>query len=210
MTSIPSPPIPRPASQATAPLERLIQRHSSQIGSLLRRLGVAPGDVDDARQRVWLTVSRSLLRIRGGAELAFLRAVARGEASHMRRTYARRSELYAEGPESRALDAASDEQLNQRQQLAQAAAVLHAMDDNLRTVLMMFELGEASLAEIALELGIPVGTVKSRLRRARAELSRRRELGPPAPGCAGVRVSAVAGPRVARPQGPGAAAEPVR
>lgn len=79
----------------------------------------------------------------------------------MRRTYRRRSEVAAPP---------IDERIGQRQRLARVAAALGDMDDRLRDVLVMSELDEASSREIACALAIPVGTVKSRLRRAREEL----------------------------------------
>ena len=47
--------------------------------------------------------------------------------------------------------------------------VLHAMEEDLRAVFVLFELEEMPTAEIATLLAIPPGTVASRLRRAREE-----------------------------------------
>jgi RNA polymerase sigma-70 factor (ECF subfamily) len=63
----------------------------------------------------------------------------------------------------------SDELLVRRQRLEQAGAVLQQLDDGLRDVLLLFALEETPTREIAEFLQVPVGTVKSRLRRARAQ-----------------------------------------
>jgi RNA polymerase sigma-70 factor (ECF subfamily) len=165
----------RNANATTMALEQLIGKHSSSIAAFVHGMGVARSDIDDVCQRVWLTVSRSLSRIQSGAELAFMRAVARREAGHMRRTYQRRREVVqSEADPVACTGIASDELVARRQLLREADAVLRGLDESLRAVLVLSELNDASTTEMANLLGIPEGTVKSRLRRARAELTRRR------------------------------------
>ena len=149
-------------------LRELVKRHSWAVGRHLERHGVATGDMDDARQRVWLTTARHFDRIQQGSERAFLLTVARREAGHTRRTYRRRSETTEVDLDELVSSALpSDELLLRRQRLEQAGAVLQQMDDGLRVVLLLFALEETPTREIAEFLQLPVGTVKSRLRRAR-------------------------------------------
>jgi RNA polymerase sigma factor (sigma-70 family) len=155
-------------------LNALIKRYSSPIGLLLERQRVARGDVDDARQRVWLTAARCIERIQPGSERAFLLSVARREAGHTRRSRHRRSEvLGTEFDELPGGGVPCDELLERRQLLEQASAVLEEMDKGLSTILWMSEVDEATAREIAELLQIPVGTAKSRLRRARTDCARR-------------------------------------
>jgi RNA polymerase sigma-70 factor, ECF subfamily len=51
--------------------------------------------------------------------------------------------------------------------------VLDQMETDLRTVFVLYEFEELNMAEIASALGIPQGTVASRLRRARADFRQR-------------------------------------
>jgi RNA polymerase sigma-70 factor (ECF subfamily) len=51
--------------------------------------------------------------------------------------------------------------------------VLDQMKLDLRTVFVLFEVEEMSMGEIARILGIPIGTVASRLRRARIDFHER-------------------------------------
>jgi RNA polymerase sigma factor (sigma-70 family) len=57
-------------------------------------------------------------------------------------------------------------------EVAQLAGAIAALDPDQRDVLLLHAWGELSQGEIAAALGIPVGTVYSRLSRARASLQR--------------------------------------
>jgi RNA polymerase sigma-70 factor (ECF subfamily) len=57
----------------------------------------------------------------------------------------------------------------------EVAAALAELDPDQRDVLLLFAWGELSYEEIALALAIPVGTVRSRMSRARSYLRRRLE-----------------------------------
>jgi RNA polymerase sigma-70 factor, ECF subfamily len=160
--------------------------HGARLASLLERLGVARADIDDVKQCTWLTVSRCLDRIQPGSELPFLLAVARRQAGHVRRSYRRRSEVaQAEFDEFVATAPAIDDWVCRRQQWELARAAMQEMDDSLRAVLLLFEVDDVSAKDVAALLDIPVGTVKSRLRRARAECSSRTAAKSPVR-CAGI------------------------
>lgn len=150
-------------------IEALVGAHFDFIWRNLKRLGVREGDIDDLIQKVFLTATRKLDRMRPGAERAFLYAIAVREASHARRSYKRRGEESAEG----ALDDKStggmrpDEQVDRENAKRAIAGVLDGMEEELRMVFVLFEVEEMTAAEIAELLEIPIGTAKSRLRRAR-------------------------------------------
>jgi RNA polymerase sigma factor (sigma-70 family) len=151
------------------PLQQLMRQYATPLGFLLRRLGVASCDVDDVLQRVWLTVARCLANVRAGSERAFLWTVARREAGHELRSYRRRCEVACSTLDELSAPAlAAEEGLHRQQRLAQACALLQQLDVSLRVVLLLCELEDASSREVACWLQIPVGTAKSRLRRARA------------------------------------------
>jgi RNA polymerase sigma-70 factor, ECF subfamily len=157
------------AAKSPPRIEELVGAHFDFIWRNLKRLGVREGDVDDLVQKVFVTAARKLDQMRPGAERAFLYAIAVREAGHARRSYRRRGEESAEG----ALDDKStgalrpDEQVDRENAKRAIASVLDGMEEELRMVFVLFEVEEMTASEIAELLEIPVGTAKSRLRRAR-------------------------------------------
>jgi RNA polymerase sigma-70 factor (ECF subfamily) len=151
-------------------IEDLVGAHFDFIWRNLKRLGVREGDVDDLTQKVFLTASRKIDQFRPGAERAFLYAIAVREAGHARRSYRRRGEESAEGGalEDKSTGALRpDEQVDRENAKHAIAQVLDGMEEELRMVFVLFEVEEMTAVEIAELLDIPLGTAKSRLRRAR-------------------------------------------
>ena len=159
----------KPPNRQPPPIEVLVGAHFDFIWRNLKRLGVREGDVDDLTQKVFITASRKLDVLRPGAERAFLYAIALREASHARRSYRRRGEETADG----ALDDKStgalrpDEEVDRADARRAIAQVLDGMEEELRMVFVLFEVEEMTALEISELLEIPLGTAKSRLRRAR-------------------------------------------
>jgi RNA polymerase sigma-70 factor (ECF subfamily) len=149
---------------------QLVEIHADFVWRSLRRLGVPDGSADDATQQVFLVAQAKLGHIQTGRERAFLFSVALNVAAHVRRSGARRREV----SEAHALELADprplpDAELDARRARALLDEVLDALSVELRTVFVLFELEEMSMAEISDVLEIPPGTVASRLRRAREE-----------------------------------------
>ncbi|MEY4550422.1 MAG: hypothetical protein RL685_6617 [Pseudomonadota bacterium] len=159
---------------AAAQLRRLVEQHFAFVWRCLRRTGIMEADIDDALQRVFLTAARKLTEIRAGSERSFLFRVAHGEARHLRRSYRRRGEVGAEALQDKSTGALRPDELAGRQQaLSFVSGVLEQMEEELRTVFVLCEVEELSSAEVAEALGLPLGTVKSRLRRAREDFALR-------------------------------------
>ena len=155
-------------------LRHLVDNYFSFAWRTLRRAGVSEADADDGAQRVFLTVARRLEGIRPGAERAFIHAVATREAGHLRRSYRRRGEVGQEAMEDRSTGRPRpDDVASRNQALSYVAEVLDDMEDSLRCVFVLYEVEELSCAQIAETLGLPLGTAKSRLRRARADFQER-------------------------------------
>jgi RNA polymerase sigma-70 factor, ECF subfamily len=133
----------------------------------LRRLGVAPGDVDDAAQQVFIVMSRRLADVPFGRERAFLFSTAVRVASDARRTYRRRHESpdaeLGDTPDSAP---SPDDLVDQRRARVLLTQLLEEMPMDLRTVFVLFELEQMSRTEVARVLGMPAGTVASRLSRS--------------------------------------------
>jgi len=149
-------------------IHALLVRHYTEVWRVLRRLGVPSGSVEDAAQQVFLVASQKLDAIEDGRERSFLIGTAVRVASNVRRSAAVRHERADDEVESRADDTpAADELLDEKRGRALLDSVLDSMPTELRTVLVLFELEELTVTEIAEVVGVPRGTAASRLRRAR-------------------------------------------
>ena len=158
---------------APASIRTLLSEHHASIWRLLRRFGVPPASVDDATQEVFWIAARRLADITPGSEHAFLFGVAIRVAADARRVHQRNRELTGTDKLDRAQDASpnAEELLDQHRARGLLDDVLDDMPEDLRTAFVLFELEEMEIQEIADLLEIPVGTVGSRLRRAREEFS---------------------------------------
>ena len=166
-----SAPVASSPAERAARLEGLARENFQFIWRSLRRLGVAHDGVDDAVQQVFEVASRRLGEIEVGRERAFLFKTALLVAQAARRGSARSQRLV----EDDALDACPDphpgpeELADRHRHRALLDAILDALPSETRPVFVLFELEELSTLEVARVLEIPVGTVASRLRRAREE-----------------------------------------
>jgi RNA polymerase sigma-70 factor (ECF subfamily) len=152
-------------------------KHYQFIWRSLRRLGVAEQAVADAAQQVFVLAAEKIAAIVPGSERPFLFQTAVRVAMSIRRTYAQRREAVGASeledladPSPLPDDAA--EHVRRRKHLD---ALLDALPMDLRTAFVLYEIEELESPEIASLLDIPVGTVASRLRRAREEFRRAAE-----------------------------------
>jgi RNA polymerase sigma-70 factor (ECF subfamily) len=151
-------------------LEHAIRNDYRLIWRLLRRLGVPADAVDDAAQEVFLVVAERLADIRENSERSFAFGTAIRVAHSARRRRAREvAGAEDEGVEStvRSPLPGPDELSDQKRARELLNEVLDSMSFELRTVFILFELEGLRSPEIAELVGVPLGTVASRLRRAR-------------------------------------------
>jgi RNA polymerase sigma-70 factor (ECF subfamily) len=162
------------ASAGTVRVEAFVREHHAFVWRVLRRSGLTAADADDAAQRVFLIATDRLDAIARGSERGFLYRTAARVASNARRSVSRRRETpgFEEGDEP-ALLPEPDDLLDQRRARDLLDRVLGELSEDLRATFVLFEIEGLRSTEIAEALDIPVGTVASRLRRARAELEQR-------------------------------------
>jgi RNA polymerase sigma-70 factor (ECF subfamily) len=157
------------ASSGAERLEGLATDHYQFVWRCLRRLGVPEPGVDDAAQRVFELAALKITQISHGSERAFLFQTALRVAMSERRNYARRREVMPGVELEELIDPAPlpDAMAEARQRRVHLDRLLDALPMDLRTVFVLFEIEGLASPEIASMLDIPVGTVASRLRRAR-------------------------------------------
>lgn len=154
-----------PVACDPARLRSLVDAHLDFVWRSLRRLGLP--SADDAAQRVFFIAARKLDRIESGKERAFLFGTACHVARDHRRTERRRKEDLSDGIDVEDGSASADELVDRNRARELLDQVLDSMTLEVRAVFVLFELEEMSVPGIALLLGVPVGTVASRLRRGR-------------------------------------------
>ena len=151
----------------------LVNDHVDFTWRALRRLGVHEADLADAAQQVFLVLARKLDLIREGSERGFLFQTAFRVASDSRRSRSRRREVPEDVLDSLPVEGPGpDEDLEARHRRAQLDRILDKMPLELRAVFVLSEIEELTMAQIAVLMDIPPGTVASRLRRAREQFSK--------------------------------------
>jgi len=161
------------ASASASAVERrvaaAVAQHHTFIWRALRRFGVAEEHADDAAQQVFCVFARRHADVPVDKEKTFLCGVAVRVAQGVRRDRTRRPlELDDDALESaRSAAPLPDEELEERRARAVLDSILAALPPDQRAVFVLHEIEELTMAEIALALALPPGTVASRLRRAR-------------------------------------------
>jgi RNA polymerase sigma-70 factor (ECF subfamily) len=150
-------------------LRTIVRAHYSFLWRSLRRLGVPEASVEDAAQKALWVVAQRLDDIEAGREKTFLFGVALRVAQSTRRESRRWNEISDDELLAELPAASKDpgEELDDRRARALIDGLLDSMPLDLRTVFILHELEELTMADIARALDIPSGTVASRLRRAR-------------------------------------------
>jgi RNA polymerase sigma-70 factor (ECF subfamily) len=157
-------------------LDTLLRRHYDLVHAVCRRVLGTARDADDAAQEAMIRVVRSLDKFDGRSTFStWVYRIATNTSLDELRKRKRRPQLRIidddEAPEPvddlshRTVDAVAD-----RLAIDQALAEL---PDDFRIPVVMRDVGDLDYAEIALELDIPVGTVKSRIARGRRMLVER-------------------------------------
>ncbi len=154
---------------AKARIERLVREHHAFVWRSARRLGVRDADLDDVVQEVFLAAAKNVDAIQQGRERGYLFRTCIYLSSHARRSFQRRREVVDEDrvSEERDVRPTPEQEAATSQARARLQNILEQMAPDFRAVFVLFELEAMTMIEIAEALGVPQGTVASRLRRAR-------------------------------------------
>jgi RNA polymerase sigma-70 factor (ECF subfamily) len=173
----PAPPVAPAANAASGPprsdperLARALEADYRFIWRLLRRFGVPEHHAEDAAQQVFLIVAERMADIVPGRERAFAFGTAQRVAQTLRRRLGRELPHDQQQLDERASpQRGQDELVEQKRARELLDRVLQHMPQETRTVFVLFELEAMSSPEIASLIEVPLGTVASRLRRAREQ-----------------------------------------
>ena len=175
---------PMPAAERLRRFEQLMLPHIDAATNLARWLMPAGADARDLVQEAYLRAFRSFDSFQGDAPRAWLFAIvrntcltARAKARVHQYEESFDDETYemASAPWPGGSGAAYDPLalLERRTELELLQRLIRTLPDEYREILLLREAEELSYKEIAGILGVPVGTVMSRLARARAFLERK-------------------------------------
>jgi RNA polymerase sigma-70 factor (ECF subfamily) len=163
-----------PATEiASRDFTAVFRAHAPGVHRALRRLGISEADAPDVLQEVFVVVHRKLGAFEGRSQLrTWIYGIAlRVAADHRKRAYVRRERATDELPE-RAGSAPELKELERRERVAMLDRALAALSPEKREVLVLFELEEMPMKEVAEALGCPLMTAYTRLYAARAELKK--------------------------------------
>lgn len=185
---------PRPAGVSTsvrqmadtAEFEAIYREYADYVYNLAFRLSGSAGEADDLLQETFLRVYRYLSGYAGGSLRAWLRRIVvnlfltkcKAQSKHMHLSLDQSDE---DGRQRRVDEALLDRSGDPAWRMEQVSlddrvqSSLDALPSDFRIALMLRELDDLTYEQIAAVLGVPIGTVRSRLARARAML--REQLG---------------------------------
>jgi RNA polymerase sigma-70 factor, ECF subfamily len=171
--------LPRCRDGDEAAWRELVTRHTRRVFGLAYRFTGRVDEAEDLTQEVFVKVYQTLGRYRetDGPFGGWLMAVARNHAiDHYRR---RKQERLRRTDDPVALETvpAREEHpiagLEREERARLVHSGLRALPPDLRLPLILCDLQGLPYEEIASALGVPLGTVKSRINRARLELAKR-------------------------------------
>jgi RNA polymerase sigma-70 factor (ECF subfamily) len=155
---------------------RMVELYQTRVFALVSRMlsGRGRATIEDIAQDTFLAVFRQLAQFdpRGSAKLStwILTIAARRAIDEVRK---QRPVLLAEPERDRAGDSRTDERTQRRELALVIEAALRDLSPELRAAFLLREYHDLDYAEIAAALQIDLGTVKSRLSRARCGLRER-------------------------------------
>lgn len=157
-------------------VESIHESHADFVWCSLQRLGVRSADLEDALQEVFVVVHRKLASFDGSSRLStWLFGISMRVASAYRRKAHRRRERSVvdwEGAAGVSPGDSPEDALAEQEARARLASVLDELEPARRAIFVMFEIESLGCPEIAEQLGLPIGTVYSRLGAARADFSK--------------------------------------
>jgi RNA polymerase sigma-70 factor, ECF subfamily len=154
----------RAASGDTRAFEEIVLRHQDRLYTLALRVTLSEADARDCVQEALVSAWRSIGRFRGDSLLStwLYRIVMRKAYDVVERR--RRTALPDADPPAAAVETRTDERID-------ILAALATLEPDFRAAAVACDILGLSMEEAGEVLGVPAGTVKSRLSRARSRLA---------------------------------------
>ncbi|MGD9599302.1 MAG: RNA polymerase sigma factor [Steroidobacteraceae bacterium] len=177
-TELPDPELARRiAAGDEAALRVLMRRHNQTLHRTARSILKEDADAEDAVQEAWILAYRSIGGFRGEARLStwLVRIVVNESIGRLRKRNRHAGVVHLVDDGTTAGDAPDQPGLPEREAMRSEArrlleARIDALPDVFRTVFMLRGIEEFTVEEVAIALGIPEATVRTRYFRARGLL----------------------------------------
>src|SRR5262245_39400681 len=156
-------PVRAPADRSR--LEQMFAAHHALVWRTLRRRGLDPDAAADATQQTFLVAAERLPDINRDSERAFLV----GTALRVAFAWGRKTVRWQLDEDMDRRIGTARSVLDEQTAIQLCDLALSKVDPELAEIFVLFELEDLTSPEIAALLEIPLGTVASRLRRAREQ-----------------------------------------
>jgi len=144
-----------------------MEQHGGLIWALSRRMSPTPSDAEDATQEIFLTLWKNAVRFdpTRGSEAVFIATLARRLLINRYRQRRRRPAEVAVDENESLQWAASGLSSETSAEAQQASAALSSLRPEQQRIITLAVVHGLSQSEIAAQIGMPLGTVKTLMRR---------------------------------------------
>ena len=157
---------------------QLVDEYAATVYKFCRSITNTKYDADDLFQDTYLNVFSKMSKIEDMENAqSFLLSTAAYLWKSQRRKYARRHSIAQEieindATDSEVRTASMEDEIISRDEQRLVRRLVEALPDKLKIITIMYYTNELSVADISTALGIPAGTVKSRLHKARKNIEK--------------------------------------
>ena len=168
-----------------AAFNQLVQLHQGAVYRQLLRILGDPAEAEDIAQEVFVTVFKAIETFRGESRLStWIHRIAQNHARNRLKFHGRHkrkgdspleehTEETLAAPETGSRLPRPDHQVEAQQAETHIQRAMESLDEEQRTLIVLRDLEHMSYEDIQQQTGLPSGTVKSRLHRARMALHER-------------------------------------
>ena len=156
-------------------LERLLRLHYDRVHAVCRRSVGTPNDADDAAQEAMIRIVKGLRSFDGRSSFGtWAYRIASNTALDELRKRRRRPMLHVVGDDGEApevVDRLAERRVDSVADRLSIDDAIASLPDDFRAAVVLRDVADLDYSEIAEVLGVPLGTVKSRIARGRSLLA---------------------------------------
>ncbi len=154
-------------------LDQLLRRHYDRVHSVCRRITGSASDADDACQEALIKIVRNLPRFDGRSSFGTwaYRIATNASLDELRKRQRRPSLQIVDDRSGELIDHAATGRTDRVDDQLAIDTALDGLSEDFRVVVVLRDVIDLDYQEISEILDIPLGTVKSRIARARAQLA---------------------------------------